>query len=65
MKPQNLERAGQIARELPVLKMIRKDLSQGKEVIVGERVLPRCVVSNLIAAVNAEINRMEKEIETL
>ena len=65
MKFANLERAAQIARDLPALEAIRSDLSADADVIIGERILPRCVYHNLIAAVNAEINLMRKEVEQL
>lgn len=65
MKIANLERAAQIARDLPTLDAIRTDLSKDVDVMVGDRILPRCVYHNLIAAVNAEINLMRKEVEQL
>ena len=65
MRITNLERAAQIAREMPCLEQIRKDLSNNMDVVVGERVLPRSVIPNLMAAVNAEINRLRKEVEDL
>ena len=65
MKIANLERAAQIARDLPTLEAIRADLSRDEDVVVGEHMLPRCVYHNLIAAVNAEINIMRKEVEGL
>ena len=65
MKFANLERAAQIGRDLPQLEAIRKELSANAEVFVGDRLLPRCVYHNLMAIINAEINRMRKEVETL
>lgn len=65
MKIANLERAAQIARELTALEAIRSELSRDTDVVVGDYVLPRCVYHNLIAAVNAEINMMRKEVEGL
>lgn len=65
MKIANLERAAQIARDLPTLEAIRSDLSADTDVVVGDYILPRCVYHNLIAAVNAEINLMRREVENL
>ena len=65
MKITNLERAAQIARDLPILEAIRKDLSGGTDVIIGERLLPRCVHHNLIAIINSEINRLRDEVKQL
>jgi hypothetical protein len=65
MKIANLERAAQIARDLPTLEAVRKELSGDTDVVVGDYILPRCVYHNLIAAVNAEINIMRKEVESL
>lgn len=65
MKFGNLERAAQIAHDLPTLEAVRKELSGDADVIIGDYILPRCIRHNLIAAVNSEINRMRKEVEEL
>ena len=65
MKFSNLERAAQIAHDLPQLELIRKDLSNDVDVTIGDRLLPRCVYHNLMAAVNLEINKMKDEVGSL
>ena len=70
MKRCNLERAAEISRDLPVLQTVRAWLSNGEPSVTIEyhqeqRVLPTCMKHHLLNALNVEINKMEKEIETL
>lgn len=70
MKLSNLKRAAEIADYLPDLKQARSALSRNEaDVIItmGEThtELPHILHPNLIAIINAEINRTEKEVGTL
>ena len=70
MKYANLQRAVEIAAAMPALERARELLSdEGAVVLVRcgmkEALLPRCVNMNVAAVVNAEMNRMRKEVEEL
>jgi hypothetical protein len=71
MNIKNLERAGQIAAELPVLEEARKAMSdESSEVEVTNNgcavaVLPKRVNYNIVGILNSEINRLKEELKEL
>ena len=70
MKLGNLQRAAELAADIPALREARTILSQeGASLMAsrgGERaVLPRELHANVIAVINATINRLEEEAKTL
>lgn len=72
MKMSNLQRAADIADALPRLKEARALLSRADTLIRVEDMgagvavkLPRDTYANVIAIINATINRMEKEVTEL
>lgn len=71
MNPKNLQRAKEIAEQLPALEEARKILSDAPNarVCVGKNTmdveLPTSVNFNLLGVVNAEINRLKEETKEL
>ena len=77
MNIKNLERAAQIAEQLPLLEEARKILSdtiRSKVIVEGRTektcsaptvVLPKTVNYNILTVLNSEINRMKDEIKNL
>ena len=70
MQYKNLERAGEIARDLPLLQEARRYLSHPDGVVVvrcdeDEMELPRCVNMNVVNAINLVVNSLRKEVEDL
>ena len=70
MNIKNLERAAQIAEQLPLLERARNILSKSDSSVgvlgTEERVvLPHTINYNVLSAVNAEINLLKKEVGEL
>ncbi len=70
MNIKNLERAKEIAEQLPALEEARRILSTGNgRVFAGQNTvdveLPKCINMNVIAAINAEINKLKEETANL
>ena len=71
MNIKNLERAKEIAEQLPALEEARSILSDtgNARVFVGKNTvdveLPKNVNYNIITVLNAEINRLKEEAKTL
>lgn len=66
----NLQRAGELAEMIPTLRQARSLLSaDGATVTVRkgqeEVLLPRAVTPNIIAIINAELNRATEEVARL
>ena len=71
MNVKNLERAGEIAKQLPVLEEARKALSNQATLVrivppQGKTIdLPHNTMYNILSVINAEINRLKEEVATL
>lgn len=70
MNRKNLTRAGEIAEQLPVLTEARCLLSEEDatiQVVASKKTiqLPTTVRWNILQSINVEINKLDKEIETL
>lgn len=70
MNRKNLTRAGEIAEQLPVLTEARSLLSEEDatiQVVASKKTiqLPTTVRWNILQSINVEINKLDKEIETL
>lgn len=70
MQFKNLERAGEIAHDLPLFTEARKMLSSPDAAVVvkcgGQEVaLPSCVNMNVLNYINLEINTLRKEVDGL